>query len=503
MFLVAAAIVALAMIACGALLARTRDLATALVIGYPVFGTLCFLVGLIAINKITMALITIPLALAGVYVATGFSPSKGGLKPAPTFILAVLAILAIISALEPPIHLDEVVYHLAVPWEWVKEGHPVELPLNSQSYFPLGTESADLPLLTFLGSMQGGIASHFVHLFAAIATVALALRIGDAFITVAVISTPALAMTAGWSQADWPLLGICLVLFDQDERKQMSAIAAGLLTKYTFLPFVAISAFVSRKWKPVVLGVAIGSVFLIRNLVLTGDPIAPFLMPDSPHVAAFRQSSLIGYVFDPEWLDEALGVPLLSLPFLASGTFAILAGLCGLAILLALAPSSRILVPFFAVPALTARVSSRVLRSILAVGIVIQVGIVALFVISEVRGPRTRASFAATKWIDAQLPRDARVLVIGVNETYWFDHVVRGAGNFDSARMSRYVVNGIDPNITHIAIMAQRRRNDISKAAEREMKLTPEANAALMKILARATLVGTREDARLYQLAKP
>jgi hypothetical protein len=85
--------------------------------------------------------------------------------------IAILAVLAcaFVAAQAPPSSLDELAYHLAVPHTWVLEGRAVALPLLSHSWFPLGIESADLPSLSLLGAIDGGIASHFLHLFAAIA----------------------------------------------------------------------------------------------------------------------------------------------------------------------------------------------------------------------------------------------------------------------------------------------------------------------------------------------
>ena len=39
----------------------------------------------------------------------------------------------------------------------------------------------------------------------------------SALLTAAIITTPALALTAGWSLVDWPLLGICFALLDDEE----------------------------------------------------------------------------------------------------------------------------------------------------------------------------------------------------------------------------------------------------------------------------------------------
>ena len=148
---------------------------------------------------------------------------------------------------------------------WIIEGRVVSLPLLSHSWFPLGIESADLPLLAILGK-SGAIASHFLHLFSALATLTVLWtwvggRSGSraAWIAVAAVaSTPALLLTAGWSWNEWPLLGITIVLIvamdhlsDGDDGwagASSVALTAGLLTKYTFVP-LAMAVVAAAFWR--------------------------------------------------------------------------------------------------------------------------------------------------------------------------------------------------------------------------------------------------------------
>src|SRR6185436_15369135 len=259
--LLAACVEALAILAAGALArrAKTIDAPTDFLVGYPIFGTLCFLAGLVRINAWTMGALVLLGALASGRLiwrrpaATGDETSPAQPAWTPAF-LAVAAILAcgFVAAQAPPVSLDELVYHAAVPWQWTLEGRAAELSLNSHSYFPLGIESADLPLFAILGQLGGGIASHFLHLLAAIATIALIARRTQSWLaTAAIATTPALAITAGWSLVDWPLAGLFVVLFvaleSDDADTASAATAAGLLTKYTFLPFALVAWLLARK----------------------------------------------------------------------------------------------------------------------------------------------------------------------------------------------------------------------------------------------------------------
>jgi len=510
-----------------------RDLPLNFVIGYPIFGTICFLVALFHISAWTMVPIVGILGGAGA-ISVGQRPSavrpaEGGwppLRPFVAIVLVLMAISALIAAQAPPSTLDELAYHLAVPWTWVKEGRAIELPLNSHSYFPLGVESADLPFLSILGT-GGGIPSHFLHLFAAIAVTALLLRrTGDCpILAAAVVATPALALTAGWSLVDWVLLGVAVALVEaEDEATVAAALGAGLLTKYTFIPIAIIAILVTRKFRGALPGVAIGSIFFIRNLVLTGNPIAPFLSAVAPHVTHYRTGAFISdYIFDGRFIDESLGASLLMTIPLAAGLLPLIFIAAEVALLF-FAPSARLLVPFFAIPATRALPPTRVVRALLAIAIGVQLFLIAYFTerteaFALLAGrlsddqylTRVRPSVATIAAVDGALPENSRTMVIGLSETYWFQHRVRGGGNFDGPRVSAYLDTGsVDAlysrlrhdGITHVAVIsATPPTAEAKKSEERETALSDAAKRTLAQMLDRyAANVTQRGNATLFAL---
>ncbi|MGH9423475.1 MAG: hypothetical protein ACRD3J_26110, partial [Thermoanaerobaculia bacterium] len=227
------------------------DLPRDFLLGYPIFGALCFLVGTMNVSTLSMSIVLIVCGIGGIYVVVRRLEMRPLAiphvsEPLALIALAVVFLCALVAAQAPPSSLDELAYHLAVPWTWVSEHRAIDLPLISHSYFPLGIESADLPLLTILGQLGGGIASHFLHLGAAVAATAILFRLakGNSLAVIAIVSTPALALIAGWSLVDWPLIGICallvLALDDGDAATISMALAAGLLTKYTFVAFAGV-----------------------------------------------------------------------------------------------------------------------------------------------------------------------------------------------------------------------------------------------------------------------
>lgn len=552
-------------------------------VGYPLFGSIAFLAGLASTG---VALQTTVLLLGMVLGAIALGdyrfrespiPAGGGWLALAAGVLSAGALLtAFLQAQAPAFTLDEVAYHLAVPRQWAIAGRAIDLPLLSHSYFPLAIESADLPALAILGA-DGAIASHFLHLLAAIAAfsvLALALpqAAGGLTAAIAIASTPALLLTAGWSWNEWPLVGLTLTallaarsIAADDENGPGPAVfalalAGGFLTKYTFAPLalvlilaVAATAPDRRRrgvlFRAIVAAAIAGSTFLIRNLFLTGNPLAPFFELSAPAVTGFRLAEGIGetfrlYLFSPRLIDEALaaGVPLLAIaailffPFLDRFSRVVAAGLVlVLAAAIFAAPSSRLLLPAAVGLALigaraalrsdddeaTAR---RALAVLLLAAAALQLHLVAfqtarsgaagLFLGVQSEDAflsAQRKDYSRISALDSLMPERSRTLVVGTSELFWFSHEVRGAGNFDGPRVARLIR---DPRllerlqtdrITHIAVFSAGLSGEDAqldpKQEERTTRLDSTAAAALDRLLQdHARLVGSVGDAALYEL---
>jgi hypothetical protein len=528
---------ALAILAAGALMRRSKrvDVPIDFLLGYPLFGAVCFLVGVFKVSTWTMVPLLALFGLGGValLLMRFAEEEKEVIEPVPvhrTAFLAVMVVLAcgFVIAQAPPASLDEVAYHLAVPRAWVLEGRAIELPLLSHSYFPLGIESADLPLLTILDATDGGIASHFLHLFAAIATTLVIVRRTKSWLAAAaIVTTPALAITAGWSLVDWPLAGLFVILWsaleDGDTRTASAATAAGLLTKYTFLPFAVLAWALKRRVPSWI--VLVGLIFFARNAILTGNPIAPFFSGDAPHVSGYRDLALADYIFEGNFIDESIGASLLIAAPFAAGLIP-LASLAAGVLLFFLAPSSRILVPFFVIPALSAApaLRRRFVAALVVIAVVVQTFLVVWYTARDTAFSllaatsseeeylvRQRAPFRAISWLNQMLPPRSRTLVVGVSETYWFARPVRGGGNFDGPRMSRYLDLPTPEalrerlrrdGISHVAVVTMGvPTEDEQKRAERETSLSPAAQKMLAQTLDRyAANVSSRGNATLFTL---
>lgn len=511
------------------------DVARDLLLGYPIFGAIAFLFGLLTTAQPMMLAIVLGAGVFGIYaVVRRFEsrPLKLGDVTLPPFAVGFVILVGVVMAQAPPSSLDEVAYHLAVPWAWVKEGRAIALPLLSHSYFPLGIESADLPLLSLFGALTGGIASHFLHLGAAIcaALVAWDVTKRNGLVTAAIVATPALAITAGWSLVDWPQVGLTLLALesmDSDDARFPAALGAGLLTKYTFVPIAFVLLVVSKRWRAAIPAAIVGCLFFVRNLILTGNPFAPFFGAVAPHVAHYRGAAYLSdYVFDGKFLDESLGASILALLPLAAGAAPVILAVLAAALFL-LAPSARILLPFLAAPAAAASRNlgqSRTLRVLVAVAVAVQVFLVVYYVdrtnafatlaakqSDEEYLVKARRAHVTIESIDALLPPNAVALVVGLNETYWFEHRVRGGGNFDGPRLSAYLEQPTPDalyaklkrdGITHVAVVSLPPPTLVDKKAEeRETELSPAAQRVMAQTLDHyAAGIASRADATVFTL---
>jgi len=526
------------------------SLAADLIVGLPLFGSIVFLIGTITTTPAAMAAVLFTFASLGVVNVVRTAQqiaARARDTPASASLMAIFVAFAGVTlvhvfavALLPAFSLDEVAYHLTVVKSWVLEGRVVELPLLSHSYFPFGSEAAHLPLISLLGN-RGAIASHLVSLLVALAVIVTAFHFvrrragvnAGLLAAIALMATPAMAVTAGWTWNDWPLLGAVILLLDALDRDELDtssialAVAAGLLTKYTFvapaLALIAARVISARKLEsPLIRGLAaggaIGSIFFLRNVLMTGNPFAPMFGALAPKVSHFRSGegvlgSLRSYIFDPGIADESLGVTLLVLAVAGlsqmrvgnrRARLSLVASWISLIALALTMPSSRILVPSLVVAALLGAtlidMSRRRPAVALAVPLLFAAAIqlsIAIFYFDTLgsfavfAGHSTEEQylerlpfFQESAWADAQLPDDSRTLVVGLNSLFWFDHRVRGGGNFDGPRMSAYLERGSASDlrervrrdgITHIAIFDRGLMIRDALHRERATDLSPTA----------------------------
>jgi hypothetical protein len=550
----------------------TLGLSRALILGLPIFGTIAFLAGTIRISLSIMAVLLFAFAAAGIVVAFREWRGRETSRVSFSWTGAAFAALAGVSLVEviavaqlPAISLDEVAYHLSVIHTWILEGRVVSLPLLSHSFFPFGVESAFLPVLTLLGP-RGAIGAHFVNIFVAAATLVVAWQFVERragrrqaeIAAIALLVTPAMLAIAGWAWNDWPLLGAVILLLDALDRDELSAwsiglpIAAGLLTKYTFVApaivLIVARVLISKQLeRPLVRGILAGglagSVFFLRNLITTGNPFAPMFGALAPEVSQFRRSdsflaSLRGYVFDARFADESLGITLLLLVILgllrwrdagARHRAFLIASCISIVTLTITLPSSRILVPSLALAALVGssiastagRWVSRIVLGAFAIAALVQLSIALLYLdtlhpfdvltgrVTEERYLLGLPMVQESTWANALLPAGSRTLVVGLNALFWFDQPVRGGGNFDGPRVSAYLERGTPAElrnrlrgdgITHVAIFDRglMLRDDLRR--ERATNLSPAAIANL-RALVNEFATPVREDGNRHLFA--
>jgi hypothetical protein len=375
------------------------DVPAEMLIGAASFGSL---IALAAWSGFFSEAIVIGLALvAGGYgVAVRWravSALVRSLRLSHVLVLSPPLAIALLAALAPVNTPDELVYKLAVPRTYLLFGGMVELPLNSNSYFPNSIYMADLAAMAT--GESGAKLFHFLLYLAALAVAyRLSVRLiratgvadgGGALWPVVVLAwTPALAVIAGWAWAEWAMIGLALISIERlhacldsgnaaDLATAAAALGAAASAKYTALPWIAVFVPVAI-WRLrgnrqlvrlaaacALIVIMTGGLFYVRNAVWTGSPLAPFFLEGSPRVANFRSGAggwtelARGYdIFHPGIIDDSLGVAmpamvlLAPVALLAGGALAvdlIVIGLAQLLVLVPLAPTSR-LITLAAVP---------------------------------------------------------------------------------------------------------------------------------------------------------
>lgn len=493
--------------------ALPTDPLAAMLVGLPLYGTL---IGGIAWTgsfvELTTILTTLLLGGVGVMVARRLTWAPPTLGPGGVLLLLPPVLLALIEATTPVVSPDELVYKLAVPRAYLLHGGMVDLPLNSHSYLVMAQGLASFGALV----LSGGFAAKLVHFAVYLGALAAIRRLGDrvapgsgTWAAAAFAWTPALAIIAGWCWSEWAILGLLALSweawerFNDDQSPDAAAIVilalgGAMAIKYTAVPwvlgFAVIALFGLRRHSArpasplrlgatsvVLLALSAGS-FYLRNLVWTGSPVAPFLLPDVPAIAHFGDTGGAGGIVhllrgddivNPGLLDDALGVLLpvfvLLSPLALRGQPRrwplFLLGATQLVLLVTLTPMSRLVVVAMLPLAVlgagvitdAARASGRAMRWLLATvagivlcGQMILVGFVFVtgydfmgYLVGRddiaTNLARTRAFAGAYQWIDQETPQESVILLIGENRTYHLSRRARSAGNLDGRRLARWL----------------------------------------------------------------
>ena len=335
--------------------AEPADLGDAALLGVPLYATLLAALAWALPARPVAVVVTLALAVPGLFVLRrSWRRPVVNATALETAVLAVPVGLALLEALMPVSSPDELVYKLAVPHAYLLQGGMVELPLNSESYFPGGLS---LPAMGAL-ALSGGTAARLVFFAIYLLALRVVRRLGDrvepgsGVLAAAVVAwTPALMLIAGWCWADWGMIGLLLLSYEAWDRFRERpsadlaaacalALGAGLASKYTAAPWLLVfaAAALPSLWR---LGVPVartaacaaavvvlaGGFFYVRNAVWTGSPVAPFLLGNGPTMGHFRtqggatspagsrlsgwQELIRGYdVLHPGIVDDALGVAL-------------------------------------------------------------------------------------------------------------------------------------------------------------------------------------------------
>jgi len=249
------------------------------------------------------------------------------------YILLTVLLMAL-AALLPPTAWDALMYHLAAPAADLQRGRVLPNPMNVQGYQPELVEVLYLDGLLLRGDGPAALLHMGFGLLSLLALVALARQIANPSRGAALalraaalfLSIPSLVLVLGWPYIDgalvyYELAALCALLcwWNSSGSKRIGwlllagvLLGLGLDTKYTAaFALGAVGVLVLwRAWRKerlraalwqtgVLVGVAVlvGSPWLWRNLILTGDPLFPYhlghLFPAGPQWDDLRSLAMV------------------------------------------------------------------------------------------------------------------------------------------------------------------------------------------------------------------
>jgi hypothetical protein len=229
----------------------------------------------------------------------------------PVALVAVCALLTLLTAVTPSPFYDQLHYHLAFPFHWLRDGHLTVFPRHAYSFFP-ATHGL---LYAYALAALGAAAAQAVHWWmgalavAGVGALAASLRGPRAgwWAAALLATTPSLLLLATWAAADLAVLAfmvaaLLLVRLASTDAKLAASPSPWLLAgttvglavgcKYLAGLTVAVPVGVAtllvrvprgglgpvRRSALVVAGaVAALAPWLARNVAATGDPVYPFL----------------------------------------------------------------------------------------------------------------------------------------------------------------------------------------------------------------------------------
>jgi hypothetical protein len=223
-------------------------------------------------------------------------------------VISLLAFIEIVLALTPPIARDVLIHHLAIPKLWLKHGGFYDIPWAEFSYYPMNVDLLYLVPLYF----GNDIIPNFIHMSFGVGTACLIYfylqnklgRLAGLLGVVIFISTPIIVRMSTTAYVDLGLVFfttasvLAFIRWRDKEYKEhrwlfISSIAMGfaLGTKYNalivwFFLSLAIVFVYSRDTGKQGKAISYGSFFfvvsliifspwLIKNMVLTGNPLYP------------------------------------------------------------------------------------------------------------------------------------------------------------------------------------------------------------------------------------
>jgi hypothetical protein len=229
-------------------------------------------------------------------------------------LVGLILIASLAEALAPPAHFDALVYHLALPAEFLSAERLIFTPGNPYWGMPLGAEMLYVWAMAVGRPQTAAVLGWFMGAMALVGVLGLGRGLGRhvGWVGVAVLLTgETLASSLGWAYADWTvaLHGVALLvaldacrLVPGVRRAAWAGVMAGLAfgAKYSAVVGILAGAAVllatgrgRERWRLAVAFTAAAALlaapWLVKNWLAAGTPLYPFIGA-SPWMEPMRQA---------------------------------------------------------------------------------------------------------------------------------------------------------------------------------------------------------------------
>nr|MBA3533511.1 hypothetical protein [Ardenticatenales bacterium] len=281
-------------------------------LGLGAVGLLWLAVGMVLLPPLWATILLLALGIALLWWQRGPLPGLPALPRLLLPLLVVMVMLPLLQALQPPTSFDALLYHVRLPELWLAQGSLFQSQKAAPYFFPVLIEALFTPAYQLGGDATPALLHWFYYLLALALLWQMTRRflpeISASLVLALAVTIQMVPLLAGWSYLDLALaayqVGALWALLRWREQPEsrwhwVAGAFAGFAMGVKYLSFITpvlgvLFILAVRRRTALAPLVAfslvaglVGCPSYLRNLIGTGNPFFPFVLP-SAHWDAFR-----------------------------------------------------------------------------------------------------------------------------------------------------------------------------------------------------------------------